>query len=152
LAHTYRQSIETHTDSAVHGVTEHRLSLTGEGKHSLERRDKIDIILAILEITNQAVKKTHILYTAKINFYQLSRYLELLLNIGLVEEISQPFEGYRITEKGRLMLNLFGRIWRIILHRRAINSRGGAPFFITFFSKSVKLPTDLACEPVDWPW
>jgi predicted transcriptional regulator len=107
MAHSYKQAFETHTDKTVHGMTENRLFVPEEGKHSTERRDKIDIILAILEITKQPIKKTHILYTAKINFYQLSRYLDLLLNMGLIEEIAQPFEGYKVTEKGRVLLNLF---------------------------------------------
>src|SRR5437870_2469576 len=106
MAKTFRQALESHSVSTVHGTTENHFGLIEERKH-LERRDKIDIILAILEITNQPIKKTHILYTAKINFYQLSRYLDLLLNMGLLEEISDPFEGYRITEKGRVLLKLF---------------------------------------------
>lgn len=73
----------------------------------VERRDKLEIILAILEIAQQPIKKTHILYTAKINFYQLTRYLDLLMATNMIEAISQPVEGYRITEKGRLLLKMF---------------------------------------------
>src|SRR2546426_3023843 len=109
MAHPYRQALEPHKGSTVHGATEYHLSLNEDGKQLVERRDKIDIILAILEITSQPIKKTHILYTAKINFYQLTRYLQLILALGLVEEISDPFEGYRITEKGRVLLSLFAR-------------------------------------------
>ena len=71
------------------------------------RRDKLDIILRILEVTSTPVKKTHILYKAGINFYQLSRYLDLLLKTGMMEEISSPFIAYRTTEKGRVLMNLF---------------------------------------------
>ncbi len=71
------------------------------------KRDKLDILLGILDIGNVAVKKTHILYKANINFYQLTRYLNLLLDLGMLEQISQPFNGYRTTEKGRQMLDLF---------------------------------------------
>ncbi len=71
------------------------------------KRDKLDILLVILDIGNVAVKKTHILYRANINFYQLTRYLNLLLDLGMLEQISEPFNGYRTTEKGRQMLDLF---------------------------------------------
>ncbi len=64
-------------------------------------------MLKILDIANEPVKKTHILYSAGINFYQLSRYLELLLKLGLLEELKEPFVGYRTTEKGRACLSLF---------------------------------------------
>ena len=72
------------------------------------RRDKLDIILRILSIGNSPVKKTHILYKAGINFYQLSRYLDLLLKTGMMEQIDQPFLAFRTTEKGRVLMNLFG--------------------------------------------
>ena len=71
------------------------------------KRDKLDILLGILEISNIPIKKTHILYKANINFYQLTRYLDLLLSLEMLEEINEPYKGYRITEKGRQMLNLF---------------------------------------------
>jgi len=71
------------------------------------KRDKLKILLEILEIAKSPVKKTHILYKANINFNQLTRYLGLLMNLEMLEEISQPYKGYRTTEKGRLMLNLF---------------------------------------------
>jgi len=72
------------------------------------RRDKLDIILRILSIGNSPVKKTHILYKAGINFYQLSRYLDLMLKTGMMEQINEPFLAFRTTEKGRVMLSLFG--------------------------------------------
>ena len=72
------------------------------------RRDKLDIILRILSIGNSPVKKTHILYKAGINFYQLTRYLDLLLKTGMMEQVNEPFLAFRTTEKGRVMLNLFG--------------------------------------------
>jgi Predicted transcriptional regulator len=75
--------------------------------HTDIRRDKLDIILRILEVGNTPVKKTHILYKAGINFYQLSRYLDLLLKTGMMEEIVTPFVAYRTTEKGRVLMNLF---------------------------------------------
>lgn len=75
--------------------------------HSDIRRDKLDIILRILEVGSSPVKKTHILYKAGINFYQLSRYLDLLLKTGMMEEVQTPFVAYRTTEKGRVLIKLF---------------------------------------------
>ena len=71
------------------------------------KRDMLAIMLKILDIANEPVKKTHILYGAGINFYQLSRYLNFLLKLGLLEELSEPHTGYRTTEKGRACLKLF---------------------------------------------
>ncbi|MGH9878476.1 MAG: winged helix-turn-helix domain-containing protein [Nitrososphaerales archaeon] len=71
------------------------------------KRDMLAIMLKILDIANEPVKKTHILYSAGINFYQLSRYLRFLLKLGLIEELTEPYNGYRTTEKGRACLKLF---------------------------------------------
>lgn len=65
------------------------------------------IMLKILDTAKEPVRKTHILYSAGINFYQLSRYLNFLLKLGLLEELAEPHAGYRTTEKGRACLKLF---------------------------------------------
>jgi predicted transcriptional regulator len=75
-----------------------------------EKRDKLDLLLELLEATNEPTKKTHLIYRLRINYYQLTRYLDLLLKLEMVEEVSSPFEGYAITEKGRIMQSLFNKI------------------------------------------
>jgi predicted transcriptional regulator len=75
-----------------------------------EKRDKLDLLLELLEATNEPTKKTHLIYRLRINYYQLTRYLDLLLKLEMVEEVSTPFEGYAITEKGRIMQSLFNKI------------------------------------------
>jgi predicted transcriptional regulator len=106
------------------------------------RRDKLDIILRILEVGNAPVKKTHILYKAGINFYQLTRYLDLLLKTGMMEETKDPYVAYRTTEKGRVLMNLFnsnevqatvsnsaGRIGTLQSVKSARQDLGPAAFF-----------------------
>ena|ERR1051326_3555123 len=78
-----------------------------EAVKSYTRRDKLDIILKILAIGNVPLKKTHILYQGGIKYYQLTRYLDLLTKCGMVEQVTEPFSGYRTTEKGRILLGLF---------------------------------------------
>ena len=75
-----------------------------------EKRDKLDLLLELLDATSEPTKKTHLIYRLRINYYQLTRYLDLLLKLDMVEEVSKPFEGYTITEKGRLMRSLFSNI------------------------------------------
>ena len=101
-------AVETKTTNQVQGKVEPSRMDVGEVRVPIERRDKLDILLEILEITRQPVRKTHILYTARINFFQLTKYLDLLLAIGMVEVVSTPFEGYVITDKGRILTKLFG--------------------------------------------
>jgi len=71
------------------------------------KRDKLAIMLKILNIAKTTIKKTHILYKANINFYQLTKYLSLLTSVGMIEEVESPFKGYRITEKGLQFMHMF---------------------------------------------
>jgi predicted transcriptional regulator len=91
------------------------------------RRDKLDIILRILEIGNSPVKKTHILYKAGINFYQLSRYLDLLLKTGMMEQVNEPYVAFRTTEKGRVMMNLFSAMDIEVAKSQSFASKAVAP-------------------------
>jgi predicted transcriptional regulator len=91
--------------------------------HSDIRRDKLDIILRILEVGSSPVKKTHILYKAGINFYQLSRYLDLLMKTGMMEEVQMPYVAYRTTEKGRVLMKLFSSGELAAVTNSAVNSR-----------------------------
>jgi predicted transcriptional regulator len=43
---------------------------------------------------------------AKINHYQLLSYIDMLKRFGMIEEVSAPFNGFVITEKGRTFLKI----------------------------------------------
>lgn len=65
------------------------------------------MILEMLKVCMEPTKKTHLIYMAKLNHYQLLSYVGLLQKFGMIEEISKPIKGYVITEKGRKLLRLF---------------------------------------------
>lgn len=77
-----------------------------------EKRDKLELILDLLEESLEPVKKTHLLYRTKINHAQLTRYLDLLLDLGMMDEIDEPLDGFLITDKGRIALELFSKARR----------------------------------------
>jgi predicted transcriptional regulator len=75
------------------------------------KRDKLDLILDILTATKEEPKKkTHILYIAHINFYQLQRYCDFLTKVGLLEEVNglSTTSYYKTTDKGKTILEIFG--------------------------------------------
>jgi predicted transcriptional regulator len=71
-----------------------------------EKRDKLDIMIQLLQIAREPIKKTRIMQVAYLNFYQLTKYLDYLMTAGLLESITKPYSGFRITEKGRMFLAL----------------------------------------------
>lgn len=81
------------------------------------RRDKLKILLEILEICNEndsITNKTKIVYQSNINFKTANIYLEMLIKEGLVEASnSGSREKYHITEKGRELLADLKQIYSI---------------------------------------
>ncbi|MGH9991464.1 MAG: winged helix-turn-helix domain-containing protein [Nitrososphaera sp.] len=72
------------------------------------RRDRVQILLKMLQSANVPIRKTHLMYGAGINFYQLEKHLAFLLGSGMIEELRQDEAlAYRTTEKGRQFSELF---------------------------------------------
>jgi predicted transcriptional regulator len=71
-----------------------------------EKRDKLDIMIQLLQIAREPIKKTRIMQVAYLNFYQVSKYLDYLIGAGLLESVSKPYPGYKISDKGRMFLTL----------------------------------------------
>jgi predicted transcriptional regulator len=76
------------------------------GAKQTEKRDKLDIMIQLLQIAREPIKKTRIMQVAYLNFYQVSKYLDYLIGAGLIQTISKPYTGFKITEKGRMFLTL----------------------------------------------
>lgn len=65
------------------------------------RRERIDIIIKVLEIAKIGRNKTSIVYKANLNFKLADKYLELLQKYGLLEN---RLGKYIITGKGKRFL------------------------------------------------
>jgi predicted transcriptional regulator len=75
-------------------------------ERELERRSKHDIAVALLKAARLPTKKTHLMFKARLSFYQLQKYLPLLVENGLLR--NRRIEGqnhdeifYKTTEKGQ---------------------------------------------------
>jgi len=66
-----------------------------------KRRDRLYILAEILDIAKTGSLKTQIMYKANLSFTQLNEYLDLLLNMKLVELIDYREKTvYKTTSKG----------------------------------------------------
>lgn len=64
------------------------------------------IIADLLNSMSQPIKLTHILYRTNLGYSQLRKYLDLLVSMELVQELSEPSRTFVITDKGRIFLQL----------------------------------------------
>jgi len=67
----------------------------------MKRRSKFDIIIAILDVVSGGATKTKIVYKANLNFNLATKYLDFLLEKGL---IIVDGSSYVITEEGKTFL------------------------------------------------
>ena len=77
-----------------------------ESELNLGKRNQIELLLEMLRACQEPVRKTHLIYMARVNHYQLESYIVMLKKFGMIEEISQPFKGLLITRKGRALMRL----------------------------------------------
>lgn len=73
------------------------------------RRTKFDIIVDIIHLTmDGGANKTRIVYGANLNFKIANKYIDFLLDNGLIrEEVKEGKKYYFATEKGVQFLKLF---------------------------------------------
>jgi len=70
-------------------------------------RNRFEISADILRAALEGASKTRIQYTAYLNPRSVKEYLELLVNLGLIEQDGKKF---RTTEKGVKFLRLLNEI------------------------------------------
>jgi len=71
------------------------------------RRSSIEIIADMLRLGEAG--KTEIMYSANMSYFQLQKYLNFLLQQGLIDKVTvgNPVVTYRVTKKGlRLLRNI----------------------------------------------
>jgi len=80
----------------------HAVSGLGLGKKKNKNRGRLEIIRDMLCAASKKTKKTRIMYQATLSFRLLEKYLNSLLESGLVERVDDSF--YLITWRGKEFL------------------------------------------------
>jgi len=70
----------------------------------------MEIAAGILEIAKNGSRKTRIMYLGNLSFDLLQKYLEMLVNLGLLEMRNGKETIYVATEKGRQFLEDFDEL------------------------------------------
>jgi predicted transcriptional regulator len=66
-----------------------------------QRRNRIDIIAAVLKAASNGANKTRIMYEANLSFKLLESYLKTVMNNGFIQHFDA---GYKLTDDGRIFL------------------------------------------------
>ena len=71
------------------------------------RRGRFEIIGEILSLATDGANKTSIVYRANLNFNVVNRYLQLLVQEGLISFTEGSTRKYKTTEKGLEFLKAY---------------------------------------------
>lgn len=74
------------------------------------RRDQITIMGDLLANTMEPRRLTHLLYSSNMSYSQLVKYLNILLDLGLIDEQKKPFRSFTITDKGKSFMSIIRKI------------------------------------------
>jgi len=73
-------------------------------------RNRMEIAAGILEIAKNGSRKTRIMYLGNLSFDLLQKYLDLLVNLGLLQTRNEKEKIYVATDKGRQFLEDFAEL------------------------------------------
>jgi len=80
----------------------------------------MEIAANILEIARNGSRKTRIMYLGNLSFDLLQKYLDKLVNLGLLETRTGDEKTYVATEKGRRFLEDFHELQK---HAEVVESK-----------------------------
>ncbi len=77
-----------------------------------QRRSDIEIIADMLKVGENGAGKTEIMYSAKMSYSQIQKYLGYLIGQGFIDKImvGNPSVTYRVTDNGLKLLQLINSI------------------------------------------
>ncbi len=78
------------------------------------RRSSIEVIADMLRLGEAG--KTEIMYSANMSYFQLQKYLNFMLQLGLIDKVAvgNPVVTYRITRKGLRLLKSIDSILEVL--------------------------------------
>ena len=76
----------------------------------MKKRSSPDIIATILEAGNGGIGKTRLLTKANLTSSQFKKYIELLVEKGLLSESDREGRQYKTTDRGLQYLDLYNSI------------------------------------------
>ena len=87
-----------------------------------QRRSTIEVIADMLRLGEAG--KTEIMYSANMSYFQLQKYLNFMLGLGLINKVTvgNPVVTYRVTKKGLKLLKNIDYILEVLELREEVDT------------------------------
>jgi len=99
------------------GASEKGTSITLRRGPKKKPRDLVDIYADILRAASGGISKTRLVSRANLNFPRLEKYLDILVEEGLLEVKDGPSPTYSTSEKGLKFLERYEELKSLTLHQ-----------------------------------
>ena len=87
----------------------------GNSSNPNRRRNDYDMMVELLELMEDPIKKTRLVYGVNSNFAHTAKYLSRMIEYGLVVEIAgNPSVRYQRTEKGGEFLKKYNELMELL--------------------------------------
>lgn len=73
------------------------------------RRDTLTILSDLLKNMKEPRRITHLLYSSNLSYSQLRKYLNMITDMGLVQENKKPFRSYMVTNDGTFFMEIVSK-------------------------------------------
>jgi len=73
------------------------------------RRDTLKIIADLLQNMREPRRLTHLLYASNLSYSQLSKYLKIVIEMGMAIEQKKPYHMFRVTQDGEFFIQLVNK-------------------------------------------
>lgn len=98
----------------------HLAEITSTEQPRVHKREYLEILACILDITQIGVTKTHIVFKANLNFAKATQYLQQLHTAGLLTVSPDKKQLYMTTAKG---LEFLDRYYELTLYLQDVSTR-----------------------------
>ena len=73
------------------------------------RRDTLSILADLLDNMKESRRITSLLYATNLSYSQFTKYLKMVIEMGLAHEQAKPFHSYFITNEGKFFVEMVNK-------------------------------------------
>ena len=73
------------------------------------RRDTLTVLSDLLQNMKEPRRITSLLYASNLSYSQFSKYLKMVITMGLAQEQKNPYRFFTVTEDGNFFMNMVSR-------------------------------------------
>ena len=71
-----------------------------------ERRDTLSVLSDMLENMKEPSRITRLLHASNLSYSQFSKYIKMIIQMGLAQEQKEPYHSFTVTNDGKFFMSM----------------------------------------------